>query len=342
VAPVSITCQSTIDDPKEHIVNLSRKTNASSDRFLPQVEALEDRQLLSVASIPHVGPRTTGTSFLEGSVLLPHGPSVLRTGGAAFQEGSVLHLVLSQQADNEATLTDDGRGDITVEWNGHTPPTFHGVHEVVIDSLGQHDVIRYNCVAGAGTHAHEEVEVRLASSSSKFIPNPGALWSKGMDFDIEPGADRDGVAFQSGPVLFLALSKPVANQAVLVDDGHGDITVEWNGHTPTTFHNVGQVVIESLGRQDAIAYVLTGNVTKAHEVEVQLADTHSTFTPELGSFRTDGLTFHVETPPAPPQVEQAVDAFAGQGGFGRGQQSDGLVSAAIGSATGGAGAGKIK
>jgi hypothetical protein len=330
-------------------MNLSRRTNARSNRFRPQIEALENRLVPvrcaplgnGVFCMPEVSPHTDSAAAQVGSVLLPHQSSVLRTGGAAFQEGSVLHVVLSQQADNEATFTDDGRGDISVEWNGHTPPTFHGVSQVVIDSLGQQDVIRYNCVAGAGAHPHEEVEVRLASSSSRFIPSPEALWSKGMDFDIERGADKDGVAFQSGPILFLALSKPAANQAIFLDDGHGNVTVEWNGHTPATFHGVGQVVIDSLGRQDAIAYVLTGNVTKAHEVEVQLADAHSTFTPELGSFRTDGLTFHVETPAVPPRVEQAVDAFAGQGGFGRGQQSDGSVTAAIGSATGGAGAGKI-
>ena len=42
------------------------------------------------------------------------------------------------------------------------------------------------------------------------------------------------------------------------------------------------------------------------------------------------------------RISLAVDAFLGHGGFVQSQQSDGPASATLGSATAGAGAGKIK
>ncbi len=278
-------------------MNLCRRTRPQSDRFLPHVEALEDRQLLSANFLASPLPRTSPTSFLAGSVLSSSEPTVFRTSGAAFLEGSVLHVALSLPTGNEATLSDDGHGDVTVEWNGHTPPTFHGVREIVIDSLGQHDSIKYN-LTGNVADRHEEVVVRLASRSSQFLTDLSAFRTKGLDFDVEPGADREGVLFQSGPVLFLGLSRAADNQATIEDDGHGDITVEWTGHPPQTFHHVSQVIIESLGRQDAIRYTLTGNVTKAHDVDVELGDPGSTFTPNLGGFQVSGLTIKVIPAPA--------------------------------------------
>ncbi|HEV3258437.1 MAG TPA: hypothetical protein VG013_16290 [Gemmataceae bacterium] len=248
-----------------------------SKPFRPQIEMLEDRQLLSVAA---------------SSVFLPI-PMLPRTGGAAFQEGSVLHVVLQNEpANTEATITDDGHGDVTAEWNGKAPHAFQGVRAIVVDSLGQQDVIHYNLTGNVTRH--EVVDVRLASPNSQFIPDLGTFRSRGLDIDVEPGADKDGTLFQAGPVLFLALSRPEGSQAVIQDDGHGNITVEWDGHT-RTFHGIRQLVIDSLGRQDTISFTLTGNVTRALEVDVQLADPGSTFTPKLGSFRTDGLTFCVET-----------------------------------------------
>jgi hypothetical protein len=262
-------------------MSIARRAPNRSNHFRPQVETLEDRQLLSHAS----------------SVFVPI-PTLPRTGGAAFQEGSVLHVVLqSEPANTVATISDDGHGDVTAEWNGKAPHAFQGVRDIVIDSLGQQDVIHYN-LTGNVTEHHEVVDVRLASASSRFIPNLGALRTRGLDIDVEPGADKDGTLFKAGPVLFLALSGPAGNQASIVDDGHGNITVAWDGHPPRTFHGIRQIVVDSLGSQDTISFTLTDNVTRPLEVDVQLADPGSTFTRHLGSFRTEGLTIQVETPPA--------------------------------------------
>jgi hypothetical protein len=111
-----------------------------------------------------------------------------------------------------------------------------------------------------------------------------------------------GAAALVGSVLLVVTNKPGANQAVIQDDGAGDVTVEWNGHTPPTFHGVTRIVLDGRGRRNDFTYTLTGNVTLAHEVDVRLDGTNSTFIPNLGAFQTNGLTFKLETGPAPANL----------------------------------------
>jgi hypothetical protein len=107
-----------------------------------------------------------------------------------------------------------------------------------------------------------------------------------------------GAAFQSGSILVVITNHPGANQAVIQDDGGGNVTVEWNGHTPPTFHGVTQIALDGKGRRNSFTYILTGNVTVPHEVDLLLHGTKSTFTKNLGGFSTTGLTF--QTTHAPP------------------------------------------
>jgi hypothetical protein len=86
---------------------------------------------------------------------------------------------------------------------------------------------------------------------------------------------------------------------VIKDDGGGNVTVEWNGHTPPTFHGVTRIVLDGRGRSNFFNFIPTGNVTKPHEVDVRLDGTNSSFVQNLGGFQTDGLTFQIETAPAP-------------------------------------------
>jgi hypothetical protein len=112
-------------------------------------------------------------------------------------------------------------------------------------------------------------------------------------------ARTGGAAALVGSVLLVVTNRPGFNQARVLDDGAGNVTVEWNGHTPPTFHGVTRIVLDGRGRRNAVNYILTGNVTKAHEVDVRLDGTHSAFTPNVAGFQTNGLTFQIETAPAP-------------------------------------------
>jgi hypothetical protein len=108
-----------------------------------------------------------------------------------------------------------------------------------------------------------------------------------------------GAAFLSGSVLIVVTNHPGANQVLILDDGGGNVTVEWNGHTPPTFHGVSRIVLDGKGRTNTLSFVLTGNVTVPHEVDVLLHGTNSSFTPNLGGFQTNGLTFQTQSAPAP-------------------------------------------
>jgi hypothetical protein len=114
-----------------------------------------------------------------------------------------------------------------------------------------------------------------------------------------------GAAFLSGSVLIVVTNHPGSNEATVQDDGAGDVTVEWNGHTPPTFHGVTRIVLDGKGRKNAFNFTLTGNVTVAHELDVLLHGTDSTFTPNLGNFNANGL-LTIQTQTAPPPAHLAT------------------------------------
>jgi len=103
-------------------------------------------------------------------------------------------------------------------------------------------------------------------------------------------------------ILLVVINKPgnFPNETTIQDDGAGDVTVEWNGHNPPTFHGVSRIVVDARGKTNTVTFNLTGNVTVAQEVDVRLDGTNSSFAPSLGAFNPNGLlTFQIETAPLP-------------------------------------------
>ena len=146
-------------------MSIFRPNPNGRNRVVPRLEALEDRRLCTIFTIPH-GP-----------------PTPLRTGGAAALVGSVLLVVTNHPGANQAVISDDGAGDVTVEWNGHTPPTFHGVTRIVLDGKGRQNSFVYN-LTGNVTVPHE-VDVLLHGTNSTFVQNLGGFSSSGLTFKIE-------------------------------------------------------------------------------------------------------------------------------------------------------------
>jgi hypothetical protein len=119
-----------------------------------------------------------------------------------------------------------------------------------------------------------------------------------------PTPPRTGgaAALVSPGVLLVVTNKPgnFLNNAVIQDDGAGNVTVEWNGHTPPTFHGVSEIFVDSRGKTGSVSFELTGNVTVAQTVDVQLDGTNSGASYQLGGFQTNGLlTFQLQTAPTP-------------------------------------------
>src|SRR5207253_2356206 len=107
-------------------------TMRQSKRVQPRAEVLESRALLSGGHAIHPG---SGAGLAHPDIfLIPHGPPTPpRTGGAAaLVSPGVLLVVVNKPGNfaNETTIQDDGAGNVTVEWNGHNPPTFHGVTRI--------------------------------------------------------------------------------------------------------------------------------------------------------------------------------------------------------------------
>jgi hypothetical protein len=145
----------------------------------------------------------------------------------------------------------------------------------------------------------ERLEDRLVATRTICFGNPPFCFTLPPPTPPRTG----GAAFQSGSVLLVITNHPGSNQAVIQDDGGGNVTVEWNGHTPPTFHGVSRIILDGKGRKNAFNYTLTGNVKVPDEVNVLLHGTNSTFNPDLGNFNTAGLlTFRIQTAPAPANL----------------------------------------
>jgi hypothetical protein len=92
-----------------------------------EIEILEDRVVPSALAIGSIG---NFDSYLHQ---IP-----ARTGGAAFQTGSLLTVDLRNKVGHPGTDTasiiDDGKGDIQVSWDGGPVHSFTGVSQIVFNS----------------------------------------------------------------------------------------------------------------------------------------------------------------------------------------------------------------
>jgi hypothetical protein len=153
------------------------------------------------------------------------------------------------------------------------------------------EVLESRALLSGGHAIHSSSESRQAHPDIFVIPHG------------PPTPPRTGgAAALVGSVLLVVTNKPgnFPNETTIQDDGAGNVTVEWNGHTPPTFHGVSQIVLDGRGSTNSVAFILTGNVTRAQEVDVQLDGTHSFLTQNLGTFNANGLlTFQTQTAPAP-------------------------------------------
>jgi len=153
----------------------------------------------------------------------------------------------------------------------------------------------------------EALESRaLLSGGHAIHSHPGAREAHPDFFVIPhgpPTPPRTGgaAALVSPGILLVVINKPVpTNETTIEDDGAGNVTVEWNGHNPPTFHGVSRIIVDARGKTNTVTFSLTGNVTVAQEVDVRLDGTHSSFMPNLGAFKPNGLlTFQIETAPVP-------------------------------------------
>jgi hypothetical protein len=136
------------------------------------VEQLEERQACSTASLE--------------VFTIPHGPPTpLRTGGAATLIGSTLLVVTNKPGANSAVITDNGAGEVKVEWNGHKPPTFHHVQRIVLDGRGGANTFTY--ILDGNVIVPHQVDVRLDGNHSSFVKELHGQTNGELTFQTEHG-----------------------------------------------------------------------------------------------------------------------------------------------------------
>lgn len=134
------------------------------NRFIPQLEALEDRFLLSSAFTPPQPP------LLPDSPPINFPPSF--TGALANQFGSLVYLNLGYTPNPSLTIiVQDGGGNAAVAWDGGPFAVFHGVSQVDVHSLAQTNIVAvYNLPFGGGNFpAVNLYEVNFFTSQAGFL-----------------------------------------------------------------------------------------------------------------------------------------------------------------------------
>jgi len=215
----------------------SHQDLAVSRKFIPDVKPLESRLLLS-----HTVSFPDGTSLVSPIFLrLP------RTGGIFVQTGTVLGIGVGQPTTNMVQVTDEGKDDVTVEWNGGRVHSLSGIASIVIQAQrAKNDQITFNLTG------HRTGGTAIAVGS--YVPTDAAAASEeGNPLKVEIRR-TSGVAVQSGSVLTVTVNKPLSNTVLISNYGGGAVRVEWNGGAVHSFTGVATIVVDTHNaRTDLVA-----------------------------------------------------------------------------------------
>ena len=111
-----------------------------------------------------------------------------------------------------------------------------------------------------------------------------------------------GIAVQSGSLLTVVLDNKVGQHGLdtvtVVDDGKGDIQVNWDGGPVHSFSGVSQIVIDSMPTQtEQVTLQLNGPLTVPLGVQLNLSGINNTVTEQVGDNGTPpaGLDVSIDT-----------------------------------------------
>ena len=113
------------------------------------------------------------------------------------------------------------------------------------------------------------------------------LFPPGRGIDGVSLLRTSGVAVQSGSLLTVVLEHKVGQPGLdtvkVVDDGKGDIQVNWDGGPVHSFSGVGQIVIDSMPTQtEQVTLQLNGPLVVPLGVQLNLTGKNNTVTEEVG------------------------------------------------------------
>jgi hypothetical protein len=204
---------------------------------------LESRCLLST------GSRSIG-SFPDLREELPPPPPPFKPptppqeGGVFVQNGAVVDIVVGQPSGNKVQINSDGAGAYRAHWNGGPVHSLSGVQAVyVFTRRAKRDQITIDLTDPP--RASPQVEL-----------HPGGRVDSGGTNTVAYRALRAGrAAVQNGAELTITVSKPTRNKVQILDQGGGDVEVEWNGSSVHSYTGITTILVRtSRARNDRIAF----------------------------------------------------------------------------------------
>jgi len=148
----------------------SQESSSPARNFVPEVHPLERRIALT---------RTICFGNPPFCVPLPP-PTPPRTGGVAVQSGSVATaLIVATPPKSTVAITDDGKGDFQVEWDGGAVHSFTGVKVLGVEVEGpQSDQVTYDLTGP--TSGSDEVAFLLSGKTNTVTANVSAAGPTGV------------------------------------------------------------------------------------------------------------------------------------------------------------------
>jgi len=219
--------------------HLSQQAPTASRKFLPNVNPLESRRLLSQLVF---FPDRFSYSF-PTFIHLP------RTGGVSLQSGTTLTVGVGQRTTNKVLATLDGVGDAQAEWNGRAVHSFMGVQATLVQ---------------IGAASRDEVEFHLTNPRTgetgiaigQFLATPASS-AKTVAHTVHPFRLKNrtsGTAVQSGSLLTISVTAPKINTVEISTLNFGQVVqAEWNGGAIHNVSGVSTIIVDiKNGRKDLV------------------------------------------------------------------------------------------
>ena len=144
-------------------------------------------------------------------------------------------------------VTDDHAGNVQAQWNGGPNHLLTGVTTTFIEAeRARHDQITFNLTAPRTSPT--------AVAVGSHVPTGAVPASEqGHPLNVPLPRRTSGTAVQSGSVLTVMVNRPKSNVVQIVNEGAGNVQVEWNGGMVHSHEGVKTIIVDaSNARKDDI------------------------------------------------------------------------------------------
>jgi hypothetical protein len=205
----------------------SHQAQSASRKFVPDVNPLENRLLLSQT-----------VTFPDGSsFVFPTFNRLPRTGGTFLQSGTALTIGVGQRTSNTVNISEQAVGSATVEWNGLASHSITGVQSILVQ---------------AGKSGHDQITINTGNPMALATTGAsGAVPALGFAREVSHpvhalfAARTSPTAVQTGTVLTVTVTSPrlTALEISSWNFGH-QVQLESSGSAQPIFTDVSTINVD--------------------------------------------------------------------------------------------------